>query len=158
MITRLSADARKIVLTSAADEARRRGDRRLGTEHLLLGLLHVPDSPVTKALGTDLESARTASDALDRSALAAIGIDAAHLGEAPRDVHSRRLLPMTSGARAVLKTAVEETRQTGSRRIETRQFLFALLERERPDPAAELLYALGVDPSAVRARLESLEE
>lgn len=154
MITRLSSDARKIVLTSAADEARRRGDRRLGTDHLLLGLLHDPASPVTKALGTDLESARAASDDLDRTALTSIGVDVEHVGHSPQEVHSRRLLPLTSGARAVLKAALEDTRQSGSRRIETRQFLVALLDRERPDPAAELLHALGVDTSAVRARLE----
>jgi len=66
MITRLSTDARKVVLTSAAAEARRRGDRCLGTNHLLLGLLHDPGSPVTKALQTDQESSRAASDACSR--------------------------------------------------------------------------------------------
>jgi hypothetical protein len=32
-------------------------------------------------------------------------------------------------------------------------FLLALLSRQRPDPAAELLGALGVDSVAVRERL-----
>lgn len=154
MITRLSVDARKVVLTSAAEEARRRGDRRLGTDHLLLGLLHDPSSAVAKALGTDLESARDAADALDRAALAAVGIDATHLGDQTRPVFGRRLLPLTSGARAVIKTALDETRRAGSKRIEARQFLLALLDRERPDPAAELLQTLGIDPSQVRDRLE----
>ena len=160
MITRLSSDARKIILTSAAEEARRRGDRRLGTDHLVLGLLHDEDSLAAKALGTDLESARAASDALDRAALAAIGVDVVPVGDSPQavPVRSRRLPPLTSGARAVLKTALEATRQARSRRIETRQLLLALLDRERPDPAAELLHALGVDPSAVRVRLEGSEE
>jgi len=153
MITRLSVDARKMVLTSAAEEARRRGDRRLGTDHLLLGLLHDPDSPVAKALGTDLESARDACDALDRAALAAVGVDVAHLGDPPRPVFGRRLLPLTSGSRAVMKATVDGTRQAGNKRIETRQFLLALLDRERPDPAAELLRALGVDAVDVRKRL-----
>jgi Clp amino terminal domain, pathogenicity island component len=75
MIMRLSADARKLVLTSAAEEAGRRGDRRLGTDHLLLGLLHDADSSAARALGVSLESARGASDALDRAALAAVGVD-----------------------------------------------------------------------------------
>ncbi len=48
MITRLSVDARKMVLTSAAEEARRRGDRRLGTDHLLHGLLHDAHFPSPK--------------------------------------------------------------------------------------------------------------
>lgn len=158
MITRLSVDARKVVLTSAAGEARRRGDRRLGTDHLLLGLLHDADSAVAKALGTDLESARDAADALDRAALAAVGVDVAHLGDPTLPVFSRRLLPLTSGARAVIKAAVEETRQAGSKRIEARQFLLALLDREAPDPAAELLRALGVDRSQVRHRLDAAND
>jgi hypothetical protein len=37
MVIRLRADARKMLLTSATEEASRRGDRRLGTDHLLLG-------------------------------------------------------------------------------------------------------------------------
>jgi ATP-dependent Clp protease ATP-binding subunit ClpA len=154
MITRLSADARKIVLTSAAEEARRRGDRRLGTDHLLLGLLHDRDSSVARALGIDLESTRAAADTLDRAALVAVGVNVDHLGDTPRPAYPRRLLPLTSGARAVLKRAVDETRKAKTQRIEARDFLVALLERERPDPAAELLAALNVDRSQVRSRLE----
>lgn len=155
MVTRLSADARKMVLTSAAEEARRRGDRRLGTDHLLLGLLHDAGSSVAQALGVDLESARAASDALDRAALAAVGVNVVHFGDPPQLVYARRLPPLTSGARAVLKSTIEETRHAKTQRIETRHFLLALLARERPDPAAELLQALGVDPSQVRNRLEA---
>ena len=58
MVTRLSPDARK-VLACAAQEARRRGDRRLGTDHLLLGLLCDPDSSAAAALGVDLAAARS---------------------------------------------------------------------------------------------------
>ena len=158
MITRLSVDARKVVLTSAAEEARLRGDRRLGTDHLLLGLLHDESTAEAKALGTDLVSAREACDALDRAALAAVGVDVVHLGDPPPPVYARRLLPLTSGARAVIKAALDETRHTGSERIETRQFLLALLGRESPDPAAELLRALGVDRSQVRDRLDAANE
>ena len=107
MVTRLSTDARKMVLTSAAEEARRRGDRRLGTDHLLLGLLHDPHSRVAQALGVDLDSARAASDALDRAALAAVGVNVAHLGrKCPRPmwVHVGSLVT-TSGAREILQNA-----------------------------------------------------
>jgi ATP-dependent Clp protease ATP-binding subunit ClpA len=154
MITRLSADARKMVLTSAAEEARRRGDRRLGTDHLLLGLLHDADSSVAQALGIDLESARAASDALDRAALTAVGVNVTYLGDPPQPVYARRLPPLTSGARAVLKRTIDETRHARTPRIETRHFLLALLARECPDPAAQLLVALGVDRLQVRNRLE----
>jgi len=153
MIRRLSADVRKVVLTAATEEARRRGDRRLGTDHLLLGLLHDADSPATKALGVDLAAARAASDALDLAALAAVGINVARLGDPSQPVHARGHLALNSGARAVLVHAVGQARGARTPRIETRHFLLALLDRERPDPAAELLRALDVDPSQVRSRL-----
>jgi ATP-dependent Clp protease ATP-binding subunit ClpA len=154
MITRLSPDARKMVLISAAQEARRRGDRRLGTDHLLLALLHDEDSSVARAVGVDLEAARAASDSLDQAALVAVGVNVTHLGAPPSSTFTRRLLPLTSGARAVLKATVEQTRRHSARQIQTRHFLLALLEREVPDPCAELLAALGVDRSQVRSRLE----
>src|SRR5262252_4543578 len=54
---RLSVDARKLLMTSAAEEASRRGDRRLGTDHPLLGILHAEDSPAAKAPGVSLADA-----------------------------------------------------------------------------------------------------
>jgi hypothetical protein len=52
------------------------------------------------------------------------------------------LSALTSTARAAL------TRGRGPRHL-----LLALVDRPRPDPAAELLAELGVDPDEVRARL-----
>jgi len=158
MPKRLSDDARKLVLTSATDEARRRGDRRLGTDHLLLGLLHDEDSRAAQALGVSLADARAASDALDLAALAAVGIEIQALGEEAPASFGRRLPPLTSGARAVFKRAIGEARPARSGRIEATHFLLALLTLQRPDPAAELLDALGVDPAAVRKRLSGPAE
>jgi ATP-dependent Clp protease ATP-binding subunit ClpA len=155
MPKRLSVDARRLVLASATEEARRRGDRRLGTDHLLLGLLHDEDSPAARALRVSLADARAASDALDRAALAAVGIQVNNLAEGPPAPAGRRLPPLTAGARAVFKRAVDEARPARSGRIDTTCFLLALLSLQRPDPAAELLDALGVDPAAVRERLGS---
>jgi ATP-dependent Clp protease ATP-binding subunit ClpA len=154
MVTRLSPDA-KVLLITAAQEARRRGDRRLGTDHLLLALLYDADSRAARALGVDLDAARAASDSLDQEALAAVGVNVAHLGAPPLSIVARRLLPLTSGARAVLKAAVEQTHRAKRPRIETRHFLLALLARDCPDPAAELLMALSVNREQVRSRLES---
>ncbi|HEV7979998.1 Clp protease N-terminal domain-containing protein [Amycolatopsis sp.] len=135
------------VVTAALEEARRRGDRRLGTEHLFLGLLHDPDS--AKALGVELESARAALDILDHEALKAIGLD---LGE-PQSTALRRHPPLklsalTSGARAVLDQAVKattaKTRHTGPEYL-----LRALLTCEPPDVVAELITRLDVDRQAV---------
>jgi len=109
---------------------------------------------VARALGVDLAYARAAADALDRAALAAVGVNVAHLGESPNPVYARRLLPLTSGARSVLKQTLLETRTSRTKNIETRHFLLALLDRERPDPAAELLDSLGVDRLQVRSRLQ----
>ena len=157
MPRRLSVDARKLVLASATEEARRRGDRRLGTDHLLLGLLHDEYSLAAQALGVSLADARAASEALDRAALAAAGIQVKALGEGPPASFGRRLPPLTSGARAVVKRAIDEARPARSGRIETTHFLLALLSLQRPDPAAELLGALRVDPAAVRRRLAGPE-
>ncbi|HEY6278950.1 MAG TPA: Clp protease N-terminal domain-containing protein [Streptosporangiaceae bacterium] len=147
------ADAWKPVLTAATEEARRRGDRRLGTDHLLLGLLHDGVSPAATALGVSLAEARAAADTLDRAALAAIGIQIqSRAGPAPAPF-GRRFPPLTSGTKAVLKRAAQEARPIGRRRIGPAHFLLALLAGQRPDPAAELLDALGVDRAAVRQRL-----
>ena len=153
MPKRLTEDARRLVLMSATEEAHRRGDRRLGTDHLLLGLLHDEHSGAARALGVSLADARAAADALDVAALAAVGIQIQALGDGSPALFGRRLPPLTSGARAVFKRAIDEARPLKSGRIDTTHFLRALLSLQRPDPAAELLGALGVDPAAVRRRL-----
>ncbi len=129
-----------------------RGDRRLGAEHLLLGILHDPGSLGARALGVDLESARAALDELDRSALAAVGIDASGVERTPIPASSKRT-PFTSGARSVLARAAREVRTARRRRIAPEHVLLALLACERPDPAAELISQLGVDRAATRERL-----
>ncbi|MEU6976908.1 MULTISPECIES: Clp protease N-terminal domain-containing protein [unclassified Streptomyces] len=144
------AAAARAAVNSALGEAALRGDRRIGTEHLLLGVLHDPES--VRAFGTDLESARAALDALDRSALAAVGIDVQGI-ERPPIPPSRKRTPFTSGARAVLPRALAETRRAGSRRIAPEHLLMALLDCEQPDPAAELMERCGVDRAAVRERV-----
>ncbi|MEU2135153.1 Clp protease N-terminal domain-containing protein [Streptomyces sp. NPDC018352] len=149
MFEQFAAGARAAV-TSALGEATLRGDRRIGTEHLLLGVLHEPGS--VRAFGTDLETARAALDALDRSALAVVGIDV-HGIERPPIPASRKRTPFTSGARAVLPRALAETRKAGSRRIAPEHLLLALLDCEQPDPVAELMAQLGVDRAAVRERI-----
>ncbi|MEU5257939.1 Clp protease N-terminal domain-containing protein [Amycolatopsis sp. NPDC021455] len=139
------------VVTAALEESRRRGDRRLGTEHLLLGLLHDPDSALV--LDTGLADARAALDRLDRAALAALGIDVE--GLRPAEVPSRRGKltrgALTSGARAVVDEAIRGT----PRPRDPARLLRALVKLTPPDPAAELLAELGVDSEAVRRRLES---
>ncbi|KIF69454.1 Clp protease ClpX [Streptomyces sp. AcH 505] len=155
MFEQFTADARTTV-TSALETARQRGDRRIGTEHLLLGLLDAPESPAVRALDIDLETARGALDALDQDALAMLGIDVKGVARPPVPL-SRKRTPFTSGARAVLPRALAEVRKTGGRRITREHLLLSLLKCERPDPAAELLDRLGVDRDAVRERVRQAE-
>jgi ATP-dependent Clp protease ATP-binding subunit ClpA len=143
------------VITSALEEARRRGDRRVGTDHLLLGLLRDPGSAPARARGGDVEAARAALDALDRAALASIGVD---VGGVLPAVPARRhpaltLSALSSGARSAIDESVKATRVT-TRRLAPAALLLALLSRDRPDPAAELLAKLAIDAAAVRGRMD----
>lgn len=151
MFERFTDGARSTVV-SAVEEARQRGDRRIGTEHLFLGLLHAADSPAVQALGVGLPTARTALADLDQAALTAIGVDTHGIERPPVPV-SRKRTPFTSGARSVLPRALTEARRGAARRITPEHLLLAMLECERPDPAAELMDRLGVDRTAVRDRL-----
>jgi hypothetical protein len=147
----------------AREEARRRGDRKVGTEHLILGLLREP--VLAQALGCDLQTARDALDAMDHDALAAVGIGAAFNAppipiDEPIKFSSkaaafkaalRDRLPMTPAA----KTALEESYKAIRRghHMGPQQVLLTVFELEPPDPAAELIAALGVDRAAARQRL-----
>jgi hypothetical protein len=137
------------VVTAALEESRRRGDRRLGTEHLLLGLLH--DTGCARALDVDLATARAALDRLDREALAALGIDVEGLRPAAVPRRRGKLTPgaLTSSARAVVNEAIRGV----PRRRDPAELLRVLLSVTRPDPAADLFAALGVDREEVRRRL-----
>ena len=56
----------------AGEEARRRGDRRIGTDHVLLALFEDPS--VEAVLGVSLQQARQALDSLDQEALGTLGL------------------------------------------------------------------------------------
>jgi hypothetical protein len=146
---------------AARQEAGRRGDCRVGTDHLLLGLLRDPE--IEGLLGVSLESARDMLDSLDRSALAAVGVTADF--EAPRRADRalpkrptatelwrvRDRLKMTPVAAATLRDAGRPIHRGKS--ITAQQVLSALMENRDPDPVAVLLEALGVDVPGVRSRM-----
>ena len=71
------------IYLQASEEARRRGDRRTGTDHLLLALFEDPSIEVV--LGVSLQQARQALESLDHEALAAMGLQ----GPAPTFPHCR---------------------------------------------------------------------
>jgi Clp amino terminal domain, pathogenicity island component len=149
----------------AREEARRRGDRRVGTEHLVLGLVREPE--VSQVLGFDLGAAREALDAMDRDALVAVGIDRA-LDAPPVPTREPALggrravlkavlmdhLPMTPVAKRVIEEAGKDARhRQRAGRWSRERVLIALLSLTPPDPGAALLDALDVDRAGVRARL-----
>jgi hypothetical protein len=135
----------------ASEEARRRGDRRAGAEHLLLGLLE--DPAIESVLGVSRQDARHTLDALDREALGALGIDP-EVDAPPLRMHPIPKRPtvktvitdrlrMTPAAKTVLREAAKPMRR--GKHMTARQVLPRLLELEPPDPAAVLLTALGVN-------------
>jgi len=149
----------------AREEARRRGDRRVGTEHLVLALLRDPD--LAQAVGCDLQFARETLGAMDRDALVSIRIDQPL--EAPpvptrepvlatkrpsfKAVLADRL-PMTPVAKRVLEQSGKDGRHRRPvDRWSRERVLIALLSLAAPDPAAALLDALGVDRGVVSERL-----
>jgi ATP-dependent Clp protease ATP-binding subunit ClpA len=147
----------------ASEEARRRGDRRTGTDHVLLALLEDPSTEAV--LGVSLQQARQALDSLDQEALGALGlgpgIDAPALPmravpKKPRlrDIAKKNRLRMTPAAKKVLEDASKPNR----RRIYVtgQQVLAQILTLQPPDPAAVLLEALGVNTSEVRRRLDAV--
>ena len=150
MFERFAVEARTAV-HAGAEEAKRRGDRRIGTDHLLLGLLHDPES--CRTLNTDLESARAQLDTLDQQALEAVGITVGDFGPLNAPTASSRTT-FTSAARTVIQDSLILTTREKARRITARHLLLALLERHEPDPAAVLFKKLGVDSVALKARLQ----
>ena len=150
------------IYMQASEEARRRGDRRTGTDHLLLALLEDPSIDVV--LGVSLQQARQALESLDQEALGALGMrsgtDAPPLPmravpKKPRikDVMKKDRLRMTPAAKKVLEEAVKPNRR--GLQVTAQQVLAQILTLQPPDPAAVLLGALGVNTSEVQHRLRA---
>jgi hypothetical protein len=155
----------------AREEARRRGNRRVGTEDLVLGLLRDPE--VVEMLGCDLGAAREVLDGLDREALVAVGIDrrldappvpsrepALGSGRAVLKAVLTDHLPMTPVAKRAMEQAGKDPargRGSGapwnpSPRWSRERVLIAVLSLAPPDPAAALLDALEVNRDEVTTR------
>ncbi|MCU1526401.1 MAG: Clp protease [Frondihabitans sp.] len=149
MFERFTPSAR-LAVEDAKYEAARRGDRRIGTEHLLLALLQ--EDELAQLVGADSEAAHDRADELDRAALAAIGVELG--GYRPQGRASvSRMAPFTSGAKALMGQALAKAAAEKAKSITSRHFLLALLDLQAPDPADALLAALAVDRPALRARL-----
>ena len=150
------------IYLQASEEARRRGDRRTGTDHILLALFEDPSIEVV--LGVSLQQARQALESLDHEALGALGLgsgaDAPPLPmrAVPKKPKLRDLMlqkdrfRMTPAAKKVLEEASKPNRRR--LQVTAQQVLAQILTLQPPDPAAVLLGALGVNTSEVRRRLD----
>ena len=151
------------ICLQASEEARRRGDRRYGTDHILLALFEDPSIEVV--LGVNLQQSRQALDSLDSEALSALGLGSG--ADAPalamravpkkprfRDVAQKDRLRITPAAKKVLEEASKPNRRRLY--VTAQQVLAQILTLKPPDPAAALLGALGVDSSEVQRRLNAV--
>ena len=150
------------ICLQAGEEARRRGDRRYGTDHILLALF--ADPSIEAVLGVSLQQARQALGSLDQEALGALGLGRG--ADAPplpmrsvpkkpriRDLAQKDRLRITPAAKRVLEKASKPNRRRLY--VAAQQVLAQILTLQPPDPAAVLLGALGVDTSEVRSRLDA---
>jgi ATP-dependent Clp protease ATP-binding subunit ClpA len=151
------------IYLQASEEARSRGDRRVGTDHLLLALLVEPS--IEDLLGVNLQQARVALASLDQQALGALGLKSStNAPDLPmrtvpkkprfRDVAQKDRLRMTPAAKKVLESASKLNRRRAY--VTAHQVLAQILTLQSPDPAAVLLDALGVNPVEVRRRMDAL--
>ena len=135
MFERFSDRARRVVVL-AQDEARDLGHDYIGTEHLLLGLLH--------------DSSGTASQVLIRLQALPDAVRA-KVGELvqPGDKTMRGHVPFSAAAKKALEMSLREALQLGHNYIGSGHLLLGLLREER-GTAARVLAELGVDLDRAR--------
>ncbi len=169
MFERFTREARATVV-GAQEEARRLASPRLGTEHLLLGLLD-QDSPTGAVLGRhglthdELAAAvarTTAGGDLDADALTSLGIDLdavrgtveAAFGPGALDGPAERAarrghVPLTPRAKKVLELSLREALAMKSRSISDGHIALGII-RDGDGVAMRLLADRGVDPAELR--------
>jgi ATP-dependent Clp protease ATP-binding subunit ClpC len=141
MFERLTNAARRVVVLSQ-EEARSLGHQRIGTEHLLLGLLREERGLAAEALtssGLSLEDGRA-------SVLRILG-----RGEP----FEARHIPFTQQAKEVLEQSLREAIKLEHAYIGTEHVLLGLLH-EPDSMAAKVLAAAGIERPAVRRRVADL--
>ena len=141
MFERFTDRARRVVVL-AQEEARMLNHNYIGTEHLLLGLIHEGEGVAAKALeslGISLEAVRAQVEEI-------IG-----QGQQAPSGH----IPFTPRAKKVLELSLRESRQLGHDYIGTEHILLGLL-REGEGVAAQVLARLGADLNRVRQQVIEL--
>ena len=141
MFERFTDRARRVVVL-AQEEARLLNHSYIGTEHILLGLIHEGEGVAAKALeslGISLEAVRSQVEEI-------IGTG----GSSPSG-H----IPFTPRAKKVLELSLREALQLGHNYIGTEHILLGLI-REGEGVAAQVLVKLGADLSRVRQQVIQL--
>jgi ATP-dependent Clp protease ATP-binding subunit ClpC len=138
VFARFTESARRVVVL-AQEEARSLGHGRIGTEHLLLGLLRDEEGVAAHVLGSLGVTAAGVRDRASRLAGRGAGPTAAQL-------------PFTPRAKKVLELALREALSLGSEPIGTEHVLLGLA-REHEGAAAQILAELGADPERLRAQV-----
>ncbi|HEY4376101.1 MAG TPA: ATP-dependent Clp protease ATP-binding subunit, partial [Acidimicrobiales bacterium] len=141
MFERFTDRARRVVVL-AQEEARMLNHNYIGTEHLLLGLIHEGDGVAAKAL----QSLEISLEAVRRQVKEIIGQG----NEAPGG-H----IPFTPRAKKVLELSLREALQLGHNYIGTEHILLGLI-REGEGVSAQVLVKLGADTSRVRQQVIQL--
>src|SRR6266513_474088 len=141
MFERFTDRARRVVVL-AQEEARMLNHNYIGTEHILLGLIHEGEGVAAKALeslGISLEAVRQQVEEI-------IG-----QGQQAPSGH----IPFTPRAKKVLELSLREALQLGHNYIGTEHILLGLI-REGEGVAAQVLVKLGADLSRVRQQVIQL--
>ena len=135
MFERFTDRARRVVVL-AQEEARMLNHNYIGTEHLLLGLIHEGEGIAAKAL----ESMGVTLSAVREQVQDIIGP-----GQQAPSGH----IPFTPRAKKVLELSLREALQLGHNYIGTEHILLGLI-RAGEGVASQVLTKLGADPSRVR--------
>jgi ATP-dependent Clp protease ATP-binding subunit ClpC len=141
MFERFTDRARRVVV-AAQDEARALGHDYIGTEHLLLGLIHEGGSMAAKTL----ESLGISAEGLREQVVTLVGT-----GQHTVTAH----IPFTPQAKQVLRLALSEALRFGHNYIGTEHVLLGLIQ-EKDGVAARVLADAGADLPRVRAEVVRL--
>jgi ATP-dependent Clp protease ATP-binding subunit ClpA len=141
MFERFTDRARRVVVL-AQEEARMLNHHYVGTEHILLGLVHEGEGVAAKALdslGIGLETVREkVEETIGR-------------GEKPPSGH----IPFTPRTKKVLELSLRESLQLGHNYIGTEHILLGMIS-EGEGVAAQVLVGLGADLDRVRQQVTQI--
>ena len=141
MFEKFTDKARRVVVL-AQEEAKLLNHNYIGTEHILLGLIHEGEGVAAKALealGINLEQVREQVQDI--------------IGQGQQSPSGR--IPFTPRAKKVLELSLREALQLGHSYIGTEHLLLGLI-REGEGVAAQVLTKLGADTNKVRQQVIQL--